>query len=423
MLRNFFLLFIIFFFQSGNLYATDTVIFSSYDNGPSTSTTQYNSPSGSSIAWGTVAARFLQIVPEAGNFSNFRVAIINQPTAAAQFVFTVQLAAAATPTTINSTSVTCTIAGTDTACSDLSNSFAVAAGDLILIQSVPSSSPAVAGTTKISLKFASNTDGNTILTSYISINSSTTATEYFQLSGADNTYSTTASDPTVETLMPVAGTIKNLYASTISAPGVGASRSYTVQLNGTNQALTCTITGTELACSDTNSADGFAVVEGDDVVVTMVPTASPTASRQRAAAVLVPTTANQFASPVNFSAILDNTQTTYMKFSSGDSRVITTEATQQHISEAMLVTKILATVATAPGANTSWVFTLRNNTADTAITCTIKDANTSCSGTGTIVVDAGDLLDTSVATSGTAATGTGRIAYQCKRFRRVMLTP
>lgn len=68
-------------------------------------------------------------------------------------------------------------------------------------------------------------------------------------------------------------------------------------------------------------------------------------------------------------------------------------------------------LGTAPAAGKSWVCTVRKNNADTALTCTIADANTQCSDTSnSVTVAVGDEMDVRCVASG-SPTGTTAIAF------------
>lgn len=70
-----------------------------------------------------------------------------------------------------------------------------------------------------------------------------------------------------------------------------------------------------------------------------------------------------------------------------------------------IIEKIIASVGTAPGAGENVVFTVRKNSVDTAITCTISDTNQNCTVTGgTVTVTAlSEILSVKFDASATAA--------------------
>lgn len=86
-----------------------------------------------------------------------------------------------------------------------------------------------------------------------------------------------------------------------------------------------------------------------------------------------------------------------------------TELNVQNIMPAAgTIKNFFGSVQITPGAGTSWTLTVRNNGANTAVTCTIMSAGPSCSDTtNTAVFVAGDLISIRITSSGapTAAPG------------------
>jgi hypothetical protein len=64
------------------------------------------------------------------------------------------------------------------------------------------------------------------------------------------------------------------------------------------------------------------------------------------------------------------------------------------------VTKLRVFVTTAPGAGNDWVLTVRKNETNTALTCTIAGAFTTCNDNSVVTITAGDLLDLRVSPTG-----------------------
>jgi hypothetical protein len=71
------------------------------------------------------------------------------------------------------------------------------------------------------------------------------------------------------------------------------------------------------------------------------------------------------------------------------------------LSEDLTITDLKVMVDTAPGAGKSRTFTVRKNGADTGVTCTISDTNTSAVFSGSVSFTAGDLICLSSTPSGT----------------------
>ena len=71
----------------------------------------------------------------------------------------------------------------------------------------------------------------------------------------------------------------------------------------------------------------------------------------------------------------------------------TSEADRQTLMPEGIVNALLVRVSTAPGAGKSWTITVRKNEANTALTCSISDANLTCSDAAhPVLFSSGDLL-------------------------------
>jgi|SRR5262245_26830153 len=88
------------------------------------------------------------------------------------------------------------------------------------------------------------------------------------------------------TVVPRAGTIKNLFAAVSAAPGASKSWAFTVRKNGVDQSLTCTISGAS-ATSASDVANSFTVAAGDEIEIKVAPSGTPTASKAEWSAELV----------------------------------------------------------------------------------------------------------------------------------------
>lgn len=73
------------------------------------------------------------------------------------------------------------------------------------------------------------------------------STQYLHSAGFD------AAENTAQMIMPITGTIKNLYVRTGTAPGGSATQSYTLMLDGSTTSLATTISGAALEASDLTS--------------------------------------------------------------------------------------------------------------------------------------------------------------------------
>ncbi len=100
-----------------------------------------------------------------------------------------------------------------------------------------------------------------------------------------------ATESDVEQMMPVAGTLSNLYVrldGAAGAAGSGRSYTFTVRKNGTTDtAVTCTVLETATLCSDTTNSATFSA--GDLISIKSDPSATaPTARAMRWSAKFAP---------------------------------------------------------------------------------------------------------------------------------------
>lgn len=71
--------------------------------------------------------------------------------------------------------------------------------------------------------------------------------------------------------IPIAGTVKNFYATASNASGAGQSYVFTLRKNGADQTVTCTMSNTT-TCNDTTHS--FAVAAGDTMTIKVVSSAT-----------------------------------------------------------------------------------------------------------------------------------------------------
>jgi hypothetical protein len=90
----------------------------------------------------------------------------------------------------------------------------------------------------------------------------------------------------VDQAMPGAGTISSLYVRLSAAPGAGTSYAFFVRRNGVDTALTCTVSGTAMGCSDLVNSVAFSA--GDLISVRSAPTSNPAARTMRWTATFAP---------------------------------------------------------------------------------------------------------------------------------------
>jgi hypothetical protein len=90
----------------------------------------------------------------------------------------------------------------------------------------------------------------------------------------------------VQMPFPVGGTMHGLHVYLTTAPGVGASWTLTVDVNGTPSALTCIISGAvQTSCTDSSNV---VISAGDLIDLDVTPTGSPALARLGWAATVTP---------------------------------------------------------------------------------------------------------------------------------------
>ena len=85
-------------------------------------------------------------------------------------------------------------------------------------------------------------------------------------------FDVSSTERTVAIPVPFGGTLTDLHVSVATAPGTGASWTFTVDKNGSATVLTCSITGVATTCTD---ASLLAVVKGDKIDLAVKPFGAP----------------------------------------------------------------------------------------------------------------------------------------------------
>ena len=147
-------------------------------------------------------------------------------------------------------SLAATVSGTSTSGSDTTNSVALAAGDTLTIRSVPNSSPTGGITPAFGIVFTPTNTGENFMGFGSASAPSASAINYEQILGIGNqAWSATESG---RYMMPGPCTLRGLHIKLGTAPGVGASRTFTIRKSTGDTALAVTISG----ASTTGSISG-----------------------------------------------------------------------------------------------------------------------------------------------------------------------
>lgn len=203
----------------------------------STSATQYGSMlagHGAAAGWATAEADLQVVVPTSGSLSNMYANVSTAPGSGRSYAFTVMVNGVAS-------SLAATVSNTATTGSDTVNSVAINAGDTLTIRSVPTGSPA-GSTPSFGIAFTPNNTGENFMGFGSASVPSATVTNYEQLLGIGNLG--WAASESSRYMMPGPCTLRGLHIKLVTAPGVGASRTFTIRKSTGDTQLAVTISGT-----------------------------------------------------------------------------------------------------------------------------------------------------------------------------------
>jgi hypothetical protein len=226
------------------------------------------------IAAGTEADTRM-VCPTSGSIKNLYVILSADPGDPAGpdgYRFTLRVGAA-------SKALTCTISADSTTGSDLVNSVAVVAGDILTVMIEPINGPSVAPTAQIGMTFAPTIDGESLLGggSFRTLSASVVKWNYLVrphpwLDGLP------ASEAASQQLGQVC-VLKKLYVLLTAAPNNGAgTQSYIIMLrnNAADTAVTTTIS--EAATTGNSGVLETTLAAGDNVNLSFTPSGTPTVS-------------------------------------------------------------------------------------------------------------------------------------------------
>ena len=370
---------------------------------PSVSATEYSSLLGDgNKVWTTTEANRESIISTPGKLSNFKVAVRTAPGSGKSWTFTIRKAASGA--TMVDTDLSVTISGTATLSSLDTDEVTVAAGERVTIAATPSGTPTSADAVYWTCQFTPDTDGETIL---LSNTSGASITTYSSLIGGN----TQGIEFNGQTLFPTAGTLKKFYVELTVAPGSTYSRTFTIRKNGVDQSLTVTISGTGITGNDI--ANTVSVAAGDKITIIHTYSGYPAASAAKFGITFLPDVQGEYIASATTSDPTDTTYVEYQHLNCGVSNLwgISFEWYQHNLAQATTVKKMYVNLSTAPGSGYSWVFTLRDDLADTALVVTISNTNTSGNAATDVEIAADSLLDTKIDATAGAATSATQIAY------------
>lgn len=300
------------------------------------------------------------------------------------------------------TVVTCTVSEADLSCS-YPGCVDIVAGQRIGIEATAANTPDAANY-YISMEVISDVEGET----WVGVGSG--GTSYDQTSNRFMTlgasFTLEATETVADIPIAIAGKFQNMYIvlSGTSNPGDVA---FTLRRSATGTALTCLIEATTL-CSDLVNAPSFSIGQLANILIN--PDALPTARRASAGLVFVPEYSDKYLFIMTNSNVLNAATTEYTGIQSFESWNATESTTHQLITDDIMVKKMCVTVDAAPGAGTSYTFSLRDDGASVA-SVTISETDTfECSNELSVKIAAGSYAAYEAVPAGTPATPNAAIS-------------
>lgn len=275
-------------------------------------------------------------------------------------------------------------------------------GDTISIGLVPTGTPAGPGFLYIRTLCNSTVASSQFISGYLTT-ASTSVTDYANIFGGQGALNSV--EAVQQFVMPCAGSFSNLSLNQGVALAGGGSFTYTLRVNGVSSSLTCQIaTGNSFADDLTHSVS---VNAGDLVGLMCVP--AGTISSSNATNIGIAFTPSFYGDTViGWSQVGGGGPSTSAKSFNEPSGVgfgyDTTTGNEVNFSleyGPCTLKAMYINLGTAPASGKSWVFTIRNNLADTSLTTTIANAATTGNASVKVPLQAGDKITLSALPSGT----------------------
>lgn len=331
------------------------------------------------------------LVAEGGTLSHLKVKVASAPTSGKSLAFTVMKNAVAT-------TLTCTIADTNTTAEDITHSVTVAAGDRLALRCVPSGTPTVSATT-FAMQYETTTAKHAITNNTMRDVALTTNATRYEYLGAIRGNGWDATETNRNCLWNINATIKKVYVWLNAAPnGAGKSYTFTIMKNGSAEATSAVaITNAET----TGNVTGLSidVAPGDLLSMRCVPANNPDGVACLFSMAYEADTDGQWNIVGMDSFDTGVTDGQYLALNSVENQQSSaTEADKQQMvgaatgSQAHRFTSLRTNVNVAPGATKSRTWTLRKNASTTALASTISGTDTSNTDTESIAIASGDLF-------------------------------
>lgn len=390
--------------------ATKQFLISGTSDAPATDgTTEFSCLLGDGgLLWHATEENRTAIISTPGILTNFKVGVNTAPANGNSWTFTIRKGSAGGA--MGDTALSVTISNTSVLSALDTDEVAVVAGDRVSIIAVGISVPTAAGAVYWTCQFTPTTDGETILLSNTG-GSILTDILYSPLI-ASRTPDATEFDG--QTLFPTPGTLKNFYVERAVAPGGATSEIFTVRKNGVATSMGVTISGTATTGSDTDPAHNVDIAAGDKVTIYLTIVGAPADSLKKYGITFLPDTLGEYIASATTDDTTSSLNVEYQHLNCGDTTLGTTENEYHGLAQATTAKAIYVNLETAPGNGNSWIFTLREGLADTALTVTLSGAAPGgLSGNAAVdeVIAADALINTSIDARAGTAISKSQIAY------------
>ncbi|MDB5163439.1 MAG: hypothetical protein JWS12_56, partial [Candidatus Saccharibacteria bacterium] len=386
---------------------------------PSTATTQYHYLSAASISVPSSTEGNRQIqMPVAGTLRNLSFTIDTPPGTGANWIIAVRKNGVTTALSV-------TIQDAEVTKIDTTHSVTFMPNDLIALRITPSSGTVPAAFTLHSWDIECNAPGQ-IIVGGNSNNPSTAAANFTVMQGG-NPITWTGTESNVQIVCPTAGTLTNLFARLNLATGAGSS--YTVIVRKGGDTVLSTIIA-DPATSNSNTTNSVAVVAGDLLSIKVLPSASPAPTARSIwwGLLFTPTVDGESFFGFGNSAVPSTTATNFEQgFYAGANAWNATESAVTGYIGPQTLKKLYVSLVTAPSAGTSRTFTVRKNSADTALAGVVSGTGTTGNIASDVTFARTDTYDISSFRTGAAVAPTGGVhigvlVYSAPAPRRVIIT-
>lgn len=353
-----------------------------------TSAVRYNKiASGSS--WTSTEDYRRQIIPMDGIFSKLRIKLDGSPGTGKSYTFTLRVNGVDTVLAV-------TISDDETTGSELIQNVQVNAGDSVTFKCEPSGSP-TARTAYWSILFSGGESQTSIIIGGYNNLPSATLITYNSLEAG---FAWDTNEGNKIQIVTRSGTIKNLHILLDTAPGAGKSRTFTLRVNEADTTLTCTISDDETTGNDTSHE--VTVSASDRVTLKCNPSGTPADCYAYWGATFKSDvdSENLILSGNNQDLIAAAVRWAPLSLAGDQSWNVESKAYQ--LGREGKIKNLYVRLSAKPDTGKSYTFTLRVNEADTALTVTISDDETTGSDTSNeVTISDDDYLTLQCTPSGT----------------------